>query len=51
VDDLPFNLPPAQQLGMATVHHTTAQRTIAELESLLGVALRAEGVGDAGRAG
>jgi putative hydrolase of the HAD superfamily len=40
VDDLPFNLPPAQELGMATVHHTSAERTIAELEPLLGVALR-----------
>ena len=43
VDDLPFNLPPAQQLGMATVHHTSAERTIAELERLLGVALREDG--------
>ena len=50
VDDLPFNLPPAQELGMATVHHTSAQRTIAELERVLGVALREDGVGDAGRA-
>jgi epoxide hydrolase-like predicted phosphatase len=43
VDDLPFNLPPAQQLGMATVHHTSAELTIAELERLLGVALRQDG--------
>jgi hypothetical protein len=37
VDDLPFNLPPAQELGMAVVHHTAADTTIAELERLLGV--------------
>jgi putative hydrolase of the HAD superfamily len=41
VDDLPFNLPPAQELGMATVHHTAAETTIPELEQLLGVALGA----------
>jgi putative hydrolase of the HAD superfamily len=35
VDDLPFNLPPATELGMATVHHTAADTTIAELERLL----------------
>ncbi len=40
VDDLPFNLGPAAELGMATVHHVDAQPTIAELERLLGVALR-----------
>jgi putative hydrolase of the HAD superfamily len=45
VDDLPFNLTPAQELGMATVHHTSAETTIPELERLLGIALRAgEGV-------
>ena len=42
VDDLPFNLPPAQELGMATVHHTDPRETIAELERLLGVPLGAE---------
>jgi putative hydrolase of the HAD superfamily len=41
VDDLPFNLPPAQELGMATVHHTAAASTIPELEQLLGVPLGA----------
>lgn len=41
VDDLPFNLTPAEQLGMATVHHTSAETTIPELERLLGVALAA----------
>jgi putative hydrolase of the HAD superfamily len=39
VDDLPFNLTPAQELGMATVHHTSAEKTIPELERLLGVSL------------
>ncbi len=41
VDDLDFNLTPARDLGMATVHHTSAETTIAELERLLGVALAA----------
>jgi epoxide hydrolase-like predicted phosphatase len=40
VDDLPFNLKPAEELGMATVHHTSAEQTIPELERLLGLALR-----------
>jgi putative hydrolase of the HAD superfamily len=40
VDDLPFNLPPAVELGMATVHHTDAETTIPELERLLGLDLR-----------
>jgi epoxide hydrolase-like predicted phosphatase len=40
VDDLPFNLTPAEKLGMATVHHTAAETTIPELERLLGVTLR-----------
>lgn len=39
VDDLEFNLTPARELGMATVHHTSAEGTIPELERLLGVAL------------
>jgi putative hydrolase of the HAD superfamily len=39
VDDLPFNLKPAAELGMATVHHTDTDRTIAELERLLEVEL------------
>jgi putative hydrolase of the HAD superfamily len=41
VDDLPFNLTPAQELGMATIHHTSAETTIPELERLLGVPLSA----------
>jgi putative hydrolase of the HAD superfamily len=39
VDDLPFNLTPAQELGMATIHHTSSGKTIPELELLLGVSL------------
>lgn len=39
VDDLPFNLKPAAELGMATVHHTSAETTIPELERLLGIEL------------
>jgi epoxide hydrolase-like predicted phosphatase len=41
VDDLPFNLTPAEELGMVGVHHVDAATTIAELERLLGVGLRA----------
>ena len=40
VDDLPFNLRPAGDLGMATVLHRTAAETIGELERLFSVALR-----------
>jgi putative hydrolase of the HAD superfamily len=40
VDDLPFNLTPAADLGMATVHHLKAEETIPQLERLLGVELR-----------
>ncbi|MGC2374554.1 MAG: HAD family phosphatase [Solirubrobacteraceae bacterium] len=39
VDDLPFNLTPAEELGMATVHHTSAETTIPELEVLFGIPL------------
>jgi putative hydrolase of the HAD superfamily len=39
VDDLPLNLTPAEELGMAVIHHTAAETTIPELERLLGVAL------------
>lgn len=42
VDDLPFNLPPAQELGMAIIHHTDVAETIAELQQMLGVTLLAE---------
>jgi putative hydrolase of the HAD superfamily len=40
VDDLPWNLGPAAELGMATVHHVAHEQTIDELERLLGVPLR-----------
>jgi FMN phosphatase YigB (HAD superfamily) len=40
VDDLPFNLTPAAELGMAVVHHTSAETTIPQLERLLAVTLR-----------
>lgn len=39
VDDLPFNLKPAAELGMATVHHVSADVTISQLEQLLDVKL------------
>jgi putative hydrolase of the HAD superfamily len=42
VDDLPFNLTPAQELGMLTIHHTSADTTIPQLERMLGVSLSAE---------
>jgi putative hydrolase of the HAD superfamily len=37
VDDLDFNLKPAEELGMAGVHHTSADDTLPQLERLLGV--------------
>jgi epoxide hydrolase-like predicted phosphatase len=40
VDDLPLNLAPAAELGMATVHHVDAEQTIAELQQLLNIELR-----------
>jgi epoxide hydrolase-like predicted phosphatase len=42
VDDLPFNLTPAEELGMATVHHRSAETTIPALERLLGMSLLAD---------
>ncbi len=39
VDDLSFNLTPAAELGMATIHHVSAEQTIPELDRLLGVPL------------
>jgi putative hydrolase of the HAD superfamily len=35
VDDLPFNLEPARELGMAVIHHSSAPATLAELQRLL----------------
>ena len=40
VDDIPFNLTPARELGMATIHHTDSNATVQELEQLLGKSLR-----------
>jgi putative hydrolase of the HAD superfamily len=40
VDDLPFNLKPAAELGMATVLHHDPDATIGRLQVLLGVPLR-----------
>jgi putative hydrolase of the HAD superfamily len=40
VDDLPGNLKPARELGMATVHHRSAAETVPALERLLGASLR-----------
>jgi epoxide hydrolase-like predicted phosphatase len=40
VDDLGFNLKPARELGMRTVHHVETGQTIEELERLLAVRLR-----------
>ena len=34
VDDMAPNLEPARQLGMAVVHHTDAERTVAQLEEI-----------------
>jgi putative hydrolase of the HAD superfamily len=41
VDDLPFNLPPAEAMGIATVLHHSAAETIPQLERLFGVSLAA----------
>lgn len=40
VDDLPGNLKPARDLGMATVLHTSGGETVTQLEKLLGLRLR-----------
>jgi epoxide hydrolase-like predicted phosphatase len=40
VDDLSFNLTPAAELGMATIHHRATDDTIAQLERLFGMSLR-----------
>jgi putative hydrolase of the HAD superfamily len=39
VDDVVANLPPAADLGMATVHHTDSAATVRELERVFGVDL------------
>lgn len=43
VDDLPFNLKPAAELGMATVLHKDPAATIGRLQVLLGLPLRDDG--------
>jgi epoxide hydrolase-like predicted phosphatase len=50
VDDLQFNLAPAEALGMATIHHTSAASTIPELERLIGLSLREDGQAEASSA-
>jgi putative hydrolase of the HAD superfamily len=40
VDDLPPNVRGAVAVGMVGVHHVTPQRTLAELEALLGVPMQ-----------
>jgi putative hydrolase of the HAD superfamily len=40
VDDLPFNLEPAAELGMATVLHKDPDATIGRVEVLLGLGLK-----------
>ena len=49
VDDLPFNLTPAEELGMATIHHTSAEETIPQLEALLDLAARDEAAAHAAK--
>ncbi len=41
IDDLKGNLKPARALGIATVHHTDAASSIAQLEELFGVSVPA----------
>jgi epoxide hydrolase-like predicted phosphatase len=41
VDDLPHNLEPAAALGIATVHHASADETIPQLAELFAVSLTA----------
>lgn len=38
VDDHARNLPPAEQLGIRTIHHTDAAKTARELDEILGIA-------------
>jgi len=40
VDDLPGNLKPARDLGMATIHHESGLHTVSQLEHLFSVRLR-----------
>jgi putative hydrolase of the HAD superfamily len=47
VDDLEQNLVPAREMGMATIHHTSAYKSVPELEALLGVPLGSDSLADA----
>jgi putative hydrolase of the HAD superfamily len=40
VDDVAANLPPAEAIGMRTIHHVETAVTIAELETLFAISLR-----------
>jgi putative hydrolase of the HAD superfamily len=40
VDDIAANLQPAQELGMAVIHHVDPGRTVRDLERLLGLSAR-----------
>ena len=40
VDDVQHNLPPAEAIGMTTIHHTDPEKTVAELERLFELELR-----------
>ena len=40
VDDLPGNLKPARDLGMATVHHESGLHTVSQLEHIFSLRLR-----------
>jgi beta-phosphoglucomutase-like phosphatase (HAD superfamily) len=39
VDDVAANLPPAAELGMATIHHTNSAATVHQLERVFGLGL------------
>jgi putative hydrolase of the HAD superfamily len=47
IDDMAVNLPPAQALGMATVHAQHPQATVHQLEQLLGIPLTTRPQGEA----
>ena len=49
VDDLPFNLTPAEELGMATVHHTSAETTIPRARSSCWASAASSGLSTAQR--
>jgi hypothetical protein len=44
VDDIPSNLGPAREVGMAVVHHVDPVRTIRELERLFKLTLHRQDV-------